>query len=339
MAESTRARAIAAARDRHRGRLRLLICEPPSLAAQVWSRDLAAGARHMGLEVRLIGEGDRVTDELLQTLHPEVVILLDGPDLERRVDLEALARHKRRRGCLRLFVPFDAAGGAGAALEERRIDLYRRGLGPDAACSLFEAEYYARHHRRLQEAGVPYVPLPQSGNPLEDAPVAAARTRDWFYASVGTPERLEASWEALPPILRRSRGDWAGSHWGFGGSPVPFAAMPARYAAARVVLSPLLPRLMAEPLELTHRVFEAAACGAFQISTISPVTRRFFSERALVCAEHNKDYSRVFFEWLPRREERARAAEQALIELYAAHTVFHRIDALLAAIQAMSGRF
>jgi spore maturation protein CgeB len=138
--------------------------------------------------------------------------------------------------------------------------------------------------------------------------------------------------------VARHRGDWAGEGWGFGGRSIPFAEMPARYAAARVALAPLLPALRREPLELTHRVFEAAACGAFQITSSSPVSRRYFSERALVCARNGGDFVRLFERYLGRPDERTRVVEQALTELYAAHTVFHRIEALLAGLDALAAR-
>ena len=114
--------------------------------------------------------------------------------------------------------------------------------------------------------------------------------------------------------------------------------MPARFGAARIALAPLLPALRREPFELTHRVYEAAACGAFQITSLSPISRRFFSERALVCARDGEEFVRLFERFVNRPDERNRIAEQALVELYAGHTVFHRIEALLAELESLESR-
>ena len=39
-----------------------------------------------------------------------------------------------------------------------------------------------------------------------------------------------------------------------------------------------------------------------------------------------------------RPDERSRVAEQALVELYGGHTVFHRIEALLAGLETLASR-
>ena len=119
---------------------------------------------------------------------------------------------------------------------------------------------------------------------------------------------------------------------------MPLADMPARFGAARIALAPLLPALRRQPFELTHRVYEAAACGAFQITSLSPITRRHFSERALVAARDGEEFVRLFEHYLPRADERNRIAEQALVELYARHTVFHRIESLLNEMRSLEDR-
>jgi hypothetical protein len=322
-------------------RWRFLLCTPPSAAAEVWFGDLEAGMRHAGVPVRRLPPFTKVDAALLDEWRPTVVVALDEERALGGVDLAALREHKRAHGCLRLFVPtrddLFAAGLLGAA-ESRRLQRAIDGDGADAFMSLYEPECFPRLFRAWSDAGFPYVSVPQSGNPLEDRPCAVPRVHDYFHASVCTPERLRATWAELRPVLWRYRGDWAGEGWGFGGAPVPHADMPARYGAARIALAPLLPALRREPFELTHRVFEAAACGAFQITSLSPVARRFFSERALVCAGDGGDLARLFETYVYRREERDRIAEQALVELYGAHTVFHRVEVLLPALDALASR-
>jgi hypothetical protein len=339
LGERLRAAAIDENRDRFSGSAwRFLLCTPPSPAAEVWFADLESGMRHAGVSVRRVPAFAKVDAALLDDVRPTVVVALDRDETLACIDLGALREHKRRRGCLRLFVAtrddlFSAAAMSEA--ETRRLQRAVNGDGADAFVSLYERESFPRLFRAWSDAGFRSISVPQSGNPLEDHPCDTLRVHDYFYASVCTPERLDATWNELRPILWRHRGDWAGEGWGFGGRAVSFAEMPARYGASRIALAPLLPSLRRDAFELTHRVYEAAACGAFQISTLSPITRRFFSERALVCARDGDDFVRLFEHFVGRADERNRYAEQALIELYAGHTVFHRIEALLAALTAL----
>jgi len=114
--------------------------------------------------------------------------------------------------------------------------------------------------------------------------------------------------------------------------------MPARFGASRIALAPLLPALRRQPFELTHRVYEAAACGAFQITSLSPITRRFFSDRALIAARDREEFTRLFEHFVHRPDERHRIVEEALVELYGEHTVFHRLDKLLAELEGLANR-
>ena len=335
-----------AALDDNRGRFggtkwRFLLCTPPSIAAEVWFADLERGMRHAGVSVRRLPAFAKVDAALLDEFRPNVVVVLDQESALACIDLPALRDHKRTHGCLRLFVSTRDdvfAPGALSAGESRRLQRAIDGDGADAFMSLYEPEVFPRLYGAWVDAGFSSVSVPQSGNPLEDHPRDVPRVHDYFYASVCTPERLRATWSELRPIVWNHRGDWAGEAWGFGAGPVTFAEMPARYGASRIALAPLLPSLRRDAFELTHRVFEAAACGAFQITSLSPITRRFFSERALVCARDCSDFSKLFAHFVGRRDERDRIAEQALVELYAGHTVFHRIEALLAALEPLANR-
>lgn len=342
LGERLRAAAIDANRDRFSGtRWRFLLCTPPSAAAEVWFSDLESGMRHAGVPVRRLPVFAKVDAPLLDEFRPTVVVALDRDETLACIDLTALREHKREHGCLRLFVAtrddlFTA--GTMSETETRRLERSVRGDGADAFVSLYEPECFPRLFPAWKDAGFRSISVPQSGNPLEDHPCDTAVVHDYFYVSVCTPERLSATWNELRPILWRHRGDWAGEGWGFGGRTVSYDQIPSRYGAARVALAPLLPRLRRDAFELTHRVYEAAACGAFQIATLSPITRRFFSERALVCGRDGADFVRLFEQFVGRADERNRYAEQGLIELYAGHTVFHRIEALLAALEPLDAR-
>ncbi len=329
-------------REHAASKWRILLCTPPSLAADVWFSDLASGMRHTGLPSYQLPSLSRVDAALLDELRPNVVLALDSDRALDCIDLDALAAHKRKHGCLRLFIPTRyvhlAFGGALTDGDRRRLQRAIDGRGADAFVSLYEPEFFPLAHRAWVDAGFTYVSLPQSGNPIDDYPREGLRTCDYFYASAATSERFTQTWSELRSVLWHYRGDWAGEGWGFGSPVVPFAEMPDRYARARIALAPLLRSLRSQPLELTHRVFEAAACGAFQLTTLSPITRRFFSPDALVAARDGDEFVAMFARYVGDRAARERHAMQALRELYAAHTVFHRISAFLDALDGLADR-
>ena len=332
--------------DENRGRFtgtrwRFLLCTPPSLAAEVWFSDLEAGMRHAGVPVRRLPAFAKVDAALLDEFRPSAVVALDQEPALACIDLAALREHKRTHGCLRLFVSTRDdvfAPGELSEGESRRLERAVDGDGADAFMSLYEPECFPRLYREWIDAGFRSVSVPQSGNPIEDYPRDVTRVHDYYYASVCTPERLRATWDELRGIIAHHRGDWTREGWGFGNPSVPFADMPARFGAARIALAPLLPALRRQPFELTHRVYEGAACGAFQITSLSPITRRYFSERALLGARDGEEFVRLFEHFVQRPDERNRIAEQALVELYAGHTVFHRIDSLLEELASLESR-
>ena len=342
LGEKLRAKAL----DENRGRFgatrwRFLICTPPSIAAEVWFGDLESGMRHVGIPVRRLPAFAKVDAALLEEFRPNVVVALDQEPALACVDLVALREYKRAHGCLRLFVAtrddvFEAAQMTEG--DARRLQRAIDGDGADAFMSLYEPECFPRMQREWADAGFRSISVPQSGHPIGDVPCDVPRVHDYFYASVCTPERLRATWSELRGIVAHHRGDWAGEGWGFGAPAVPPSDMPARFGASRIALAPLLPALRRQPFELTHRVYEAAACGAFQITSLSPITRRFFSERALVAARDGDEFERLFEHFVHRPDERNRIAEQALVELYVEHTVFLRIGALLADLESFASR-
>ena len=82
--------------------------------------------------------------------------------------------------------------------------------------------------------------------------------------------------------------------------------------------------------EVTHRVFAAAACGAFQITMPTAITHRYFADGELVQAATPDQYARLFEHYLDRRDERNAIAKAALLCVLGHHTGFHRVEQLVA---------
>jgi len=145
-----------------------------------------------------------------------------------------------------------------------------------------------------------------------------------------TDDRVAVSYRFLRPILSRYRGLWAGARWGFGvDKGIPPAEMPLQYAQTRIALNPLVGFVHRYAAELTHRVYAAAGCGAFQLTLPTAITHRYFRPDELVQAASPADYVRLFDHYVDRPQERNAIALAALRRSYAEHTCFHRVDKLV----------
>jgi hypothetical protein len=214
-------------------------------------------------------------------------------------------------------------------LDEWRRGLRRDGLTADAHFNIFEPEFHARFAHDPDGPAVEYAVIPQACNPFSDYPVPATKCHDYFMASSMTDDRAAVSYRYLRPILSRYQGLWVGPSWGFGTQYVAPAEIAQHYARSRIALSPLVPFVQLYGAELTHRVYAAAGCGAFQLTSSTPITGRYFQPDELVQARTPKEFARLFDHYVDRPQERNAIALAALRRTYREHTCFQRIDKLV----------
>jgi hypothetical protein len=315
--------------------------QPNSITAQIWFGDLAHCMRHAGVD-SLVLPSNATTAEIngaFETFQPNVFISTEATQSLGVIDLEFVERYKRAKGCLRLFIPVWHAraprehvviGHATPEEDGWRRRIRARGLGADAHFSIFEPEFHERFSRDPESPPIDYVAIPQACNPFTDYPIAAARQYDYMMATSMTEERVDVTYRYLRPILARYRGLWAGARWGFGNETgIPPEQMALCYAQTRVALSPLVGFVHHHAAEVTHRVYAAAACGTFQLTTRTSITHRFFRPDELVQARSPEEFARLFDHYVDRPGERNAIAMAALRRVYSEHTCFHRIDTLL----------
>lgn len=315
---------------------RVLMLRPGSITAEIWFGDLQRCMQHAGIECRVLPPEATAAEleSAFEAFRPNVFITTEAVQSLRVVDLHAIARYKRRHGCLRHFVPVwhvDAprSGRATPAEDAWRRRLRRNGLLADAYFSIFEPEFHERFSSD-PAAPVEYVAIPQGCNPFVDYPVSATKRFDYLMATSMTDERVEVSYRYLRPVLRGYRGLWAGARWGFGAERgIAPAQMPLHYAQTRIALSPLVGFVHEYAAEVTHRVYAAAGCGAFQITMPTAITHRYFTGNELVQADSPARYAQLFDHFVDRPQERNAIALAALRRVYGEHTCFHRIDKLV----------
>lgn len=339
--QNLRAALIALNENKHRAAgYRVLILRPGSITAEIWIGDLATCMRHAGIECQVLSPTAQ-TGEItaaIESFQPNVLIAVETPEVLHALDLEFLKGYKRARGCLRLFVPVwhaeaprahvPKAQSTPAQVEERRR-LRRQGLSADAYFSIFEPEFYQRFSYDPRGPAIDHETIPQGFNPFVDYPVQAQRCYDYFMATSMTDERVEVAYRYLRPILRAHRGLWAGPQWGFGLHSIAPADMPSHYARTRIALSPLVGFVHIYGAEITHRVYAAAACGTFQMTTPTPITHRYFTQEELVQVATPAKYARLFAHYLDHPQERNSIALAALRRAYREHSCFHRVDKLV----------
>lgn len=314
---------------------RVLMLRPGSITAEIWFGGLHSCMQHAGIDCRVVPPRapSAAINAALEEFQPSVLIAVESTTALQSLDLAFIREYKRRRGCLRLFVPVWLAhapgGGSSRRHDEWRRSLRRKELLADVHFSIFEPEFHERFQRDPQGPPTEYVTVAQASNPFVDRPVAEAKRHDYFMAVSLTDERLEVTYHFLRPILARYRGLWAGQHWGFGRPYIPPAEMPVHYAQARIALSPLVGFVSNFGAELTHRVFAAAACGTFQLTVPTAITARYFQPDELIQADSPAEYLRLFEHYVDRPAERNAVALRALRRAYGEHTCFQRVDQLV----------
>lgn len=336
----------ASAVSRARGRfadlpLRVFIVRPQTITGALWFDGIVVALRHMGVAADIVGDGDRDWGERWRALQPTAVVAPDRDDVVERLGGSRLLEWARSGG-RRVLVAHAPAGFPASdrrnADEEERLRLALAGATADGFCSLFEPEYFTAYALPLARAGFPYLALPQACDPFNDAPRDVSRRHAWFLVSTLTPDRLEVTVETLLPILRAHPGLWAGSGWRFGAPRIDSRTLPEHFGSARIALAPLVAFNRERPLEISYRVFAAAANGAFQITHATPVTGRFFTGDELVQAGSAREFAELFEHYLPRREERAAVARRALARVFRDHTTFERAERLVRFVRSLPGR-
>jgi len=314
---------------------RVLMVNPGSITAEIWFGGLQACMKHAGIECLALPPGTvgAAVTAALEEFQPNVLVAAESRQSLESLDLQLIRDYKRRRGCLRLFIPVWLAHAPGG-VSTRRQDAWRRSLRreellADVHFSIFEPEFHDRFSRDRLGPDIEYVTIAQACNPFTDQPLAEAKQHDYFMATSLTDERVEVTHRFIRPILARYRGLWAGRGWGFGREHIPPADMPVHYARTRVALSPLVEFVSKFGAELTMRVFAAAACGSFQLTQPTAITERYFRRDELIQASSPEEYVRMFEHYVDRPVERNAVALRALRRVYGEHTCFNRVDRLV----------
>ena len=321
---------------RYRGRYadsseRFFLCVPRHPSTSLWFCDLLACLAHAGVAWSWAPSGDPRLAVKLEVFRPTVVIATESPSVLESRQPETIAAYKRDHGCLRLSAlrtpQRDKAGKLGGP-DRARLERTRAGELGDALFSVFVADHFRSVYPEWRQAGIPYLELCSGFNPIVHWPQNRQRDLDYFMVAGYEPDRVRVAADYLEPIFRRYFGLWAG-RWQFGTGPLAPARTRTLYARARIAVNPLHRAIVADPMDISQRTFAAAACGTFVLTDRTPITSRFFAPSELVATTGTHEFQEAFEHFVRRPAERSSYARRGLLRVFAEHTYFHRIDALM----------
>jgi uncharacterized protein YeeX (DUF496 family) len=317
---------------------RILFLNPPYGVGLYWFNDLAQCLNHCGITTETIEIHDVQMPEKWDAFQPTVIIGLDSPDYLRTLDLDFITQYKKEKGLLRLFTPVNSYRfpKPGLSAEDHwRLDLAKNGQSVDAYFSMMHKNFFKTFQSPWHQAGFKYLCLPFAANPFKHYPREADKIYDYFMVTSFGYERAFLTYRYTLPIFKKYHGLWAGTDWRFGMGPIPPEETPNYRAQAKIILNPLQHYNRNYAADITERAFTAAACGAFQITNISPITRNFFDQDELVCAKDPTEFVRLFEYYVTRKEERNRITMNGMQRVFREHTYFHRIDKLISFIDTL----
>jgi hypothetical protein len=315
---------------------RVLLVTPPSPAGWVWFEDLRCALEHIGVAVTRLDDEQGLTPALVADFQPTLLLGLDTDRLHQRLPAVGMDRPST---CTRLLIPArDVAEWRAplTAAEERRLARTAHGAGADMLFSLHAEPFMQRTAAQWMDVGKSFIWLPQAASPFRDRPHAGERRFDYAHLSVANPERIRAVWHTMRDILARHHGLFGESEtWGFGTPRLPVEEHARHQAMARVSLAPLVAPLLDVAGDLTQRVYAAAASATFQVTELSPLTRRHFDEDELIAVPREPtSLQEAFDRWVDDRQGRELIARRALERVYRDHTSLHRAVQLVDDVRA-----
>ena len=314
---------------------RILFITPKGGVGLYWFNDLAQCMNHCGIPAETLPIHDEQFQQKWEAFQPTVIIGIDSLDFLRTMDRTYINQYKKENGLIRLFTPVNSYRFPKPGLsadDTWRLELAKKGQSVDAYFSMMNESFFETFQSPWYQAGFKYLCLPFAANPFKHYPREEEKIYDYFMVTSFGYERALLTYQYIQPIFKKYHGLWAGTDWHFGFGPIPTEETPSFRARAKIILNPLQYYNRKYAADITERAFTAAACGAFQITNLSPITHLFFNEDEMVCAKNPDEFNRLFDYYLQHARERNRITMKGMKRVFAEHTYFHRIDTLLSFI-------
>lgn len=295
-------------------------------------RNLGDGLEFCGVPVAYWDEGAPLADRLAAA-RPTVLLGIDhqwyGPDPAVGREAVAALRDYRRTGRLALGLSSNHFPTDPAALAAQFDQA--AALGVDFFVS-FQAEPVVRaRYRPFAARGFRVLSLEFGANPLAFHPVPGVpRDLDYVYLASSNYEKVDRAAAFLGAVLRDHAGVLLGPGWPRAAAArLPDDQLRYLYARARVGINLHVPFQIREACELNERAYNLAACGVPQVVDAPPLLTDRFRPGSVYAAATPAEYAAQFRRALADPAEAAGRAADALDDVLAGHTVFHRADRLV----------
>jgi hypothetical protein len=299
-----------------------------------WSlfRNLADGLRWSGVAVAFWEPADDLA-RVLEAFRPTVFLANDPEEYEPQryldyLDWRALAAY-RKENTLKLGLVANPYPKAPAALTARLR--HARRLGVDFYYSFQAPSFIAERYAGYQREGYSVCSLEFGANPLVYYPVAGVE-RDLPFVFLGSAhfEKWDRYCDYFQDILAIVPGVIVGPGWKHAlRQQLPEAQHRYLYARARVGLNLHVPFQIAASSELNERTYNLAAAGVPQLVDNPPLLPERFTPDCFYVASSSAEYAALFRRLLERPEEARARALSALEQVFARHTIFHRVEAFV----------
>jgi len=149
---------------------------------------------------------------------------------------------------------------------------------------------------------------------------------DYVFLASSNPDKQQRYYEYLPRVLHRYRGFIDGPGWTRATRTAPAPTHRYLYARAKVGINLHIPSSLQWLNELNERTYILAACGIPQVVDAPILLPNRFSADCFYVASSPEEYDDAFRRAITDPDGARRHARQALEEVYAAHTTYHRVD-------------
>lgn len=308
--------------------LRVLVHIPPPNVSSAYAslcENLRQGLQFLGISAaRFWNES---TAEVLNTFQPTLLLTTDHPGYLAQIDWKSVEQYRASRP-LRVALNASLQEYGNTPLEERLE--WARQHDIDFYYSFKTQEYVGARYQAILGRGY-HVPSVEFGaNPLLYYPVPGiARDLNYVFLGSTNPEKAPRYFQYFRRIWRQYPGYIDGPWWTmisrFGSSETH------RYlcARARVALNLHIQTQIKWAGELNERAYNLAACGVPQIVDAPKILSARFSDDSFFVARTPVEYEAMFVRALKDPEEAQRRALQAQREVFARHTIFHRLEQFL----------
>jgi hypothetical protein len=316
-------------------RVRLLVFVPDyemSPAGHSLARNFGAGFAFLGVPTAYWDQGLALAP-LLDAFRPTVLLANDPEKYAPEgyldyIDWGAVGDY-RKAGPLSIGLVASPYRKAPSSLRGRLR--HARRLGVDFYYSFQAPSFIARRHEGYFRAGFHVSSLEFGANPLLHYPVPGVE-RDLEYAFLGSAhfEKWPRYCRFFQPIVRSAPGVIVGPGWHKDGvARLPESQHRYLYARAKVGLNLHVPFQIEAAAELNERAYALAACGTPQLMDDPKLLGQRFGPKSVYSASTPREYEELFFRILRRPEEARERALNALEDVFAGHTIFHRAEAFL----------